>query len=343
MAMTESGGQKVRIGTLGAARITPLALVKPAKATEGVEVVAVAARDRARGEKFARKHDIPTVHDSYEALVADPEIDAIYNPLPNGLHGRWSIAALEAGKHVLCEKPFAANADEAQQVANVAAKRSELVVMEAFHYRYHPLVTRLLEIVATDLGPIERIETRMCIPMPMRNDIRFQLHLAGGALMDTGCYAVHQLRTLAGAEPEVVSAEAKLRSPGVDRWAKAEVAFGDGRTGSVECALWSSRLLSLGATVTGERGTMKVLNMTGPQYYHRVVVKTRDPRSGVRERRRERVRGEHTYRYQLDAFAKAVGGDRSAVLTPPSDSVANMRVIDDIYRAAGLEPREPTA
>ena len=342
-AEDSSPGDVLRIGTLGAARITPLALVKPAKAFPEVEVVAVAARDRARGEKFATKHGVATVHDHYEALIADPGIDAIYNPLPNGLHGRWTIAALEAGKHVLCEKPFTANAQEAQQVADVAAKHPELVVMEAFHYRYHPLVPRLLEIIATDLGPVHRIETRMCIPLPMKSDIRFQLDLAGGALMDTGCYAIHQLRTLAGAEPQVVSADVKLRLPGVDRWAKAEMTFADGRTGSAECALWSSRLLSLGATVTGERGTLSVLNMTGPQYYHRVVVKTRDPHSGKRFRRREKVSGEATYWYQLQAFVKAAReGDRSAVLTPPADSVANMQVIDAVYRASGLEPRQPT-
>jgi predicted dehydrogenase len=334
----------LRIGALGAARITPLALVKPAKALPMVEVVAVAARDRGRAEKYAAKHGVANVHDHYEALLADPTIDAIYNPLPNGLHGRWTIAALEAGKHVLCEKPFTANADEAQQVADVAARHPDLVVMEAFHYRYHPLVPRLLEIIATDLGPVHRVETRMCIPLPMRNDIRFQLDLAGGALMDTGCYAIHQLRTLAGAEPEVVSADVKLRTPGVDRWTKAEVRFADGRTGSAECALWSSRLLSLGATVTGERGTLSVFNMTGPQYYHRVVVKTRDPHSGQRSRRREKVSGEPTYWDQLQAFVKAVReGDRSAVLTPPADSVATMQVVDAVYRASGLDPRQPTA
>src|SRR4051812_35020855 len=119
----------LRIGTLGAARIAPAALIKPARLVDGVEVVAVAARDRARAQKFATKQGIPRVVESYEALIADPEIDAIYNPLPNGLHGVWTKAALAAGKHVLCEKPFTANADEARDVA-AAADASGLVVME---------------------------------------------------------------------------------------------------------------------------------------------------------------------------------------------------------------------
>ena len=327
----------LRFGTLGAARITPNALVKPAAALGDVEVVAVAARDRARAEKFAAKRGIATVHDTYEAVIADPQVDAVYNPLPNGLHGRWTIAALEAGKHVLCEKPFTANTEEAERVAAVAAAHPELVVMEAFHYRYHPLVTRLLAIIDSgELGTIERISTRMCFPLPMFNDIRWQLGLAGGALMDVGCYTVHQLRTLAGAEPEVVSAEAKCLRPQVDRWAKAEMRFADGRTGSIECAMWSRVVLTMRVLVTGSLGELSVFNMTGPQYFHRVSVKGRDGK------RSEKVKGEATYWYQLQAFTKAVR-DGGPVLTPPADAVANMRVIDDIYRAAGLEPRQPTA
>jgi predicted dehydrogenase len=326
----------LRIGTLGAAKITPNALVKPAADLPEVEVVAVAARDRARAEKFAAKHGIATVHDSYEAVIADPQVDAIYNPLPNGLHGRWTIAALEAGKHVLCEKPFTANADEAQQVADVAAAHPQLVVMEAFHYRYHPLVARLLAIIDSgELGTVERVSTKMCFPLPLFNDIRYQLSLAGGALMDVGCYTVHQLRTLAGAEPEVVSAEARCLRPQVDRWAKAEMRFADGRTGSIECSMWSHTLLTLRVQVTGSLGELRVFNMTGPQYFHRVSVKGRDGR------RKEKVEGKATYWYQLQAFATAVR-DGGPVLTPPSDSIANMRVIDAIYRAAGLESRQPT-
>jgi predicted dehydrogenase len=332
--------EPLRIGTLGAARITPTALIRPAGRVPEVEVVAVAARDRERAETFARKHKIPTVHGSYDELIADPDVDAIYNPLPNGLHGRWTLAALKAGKPVLCEKPLTANADEAEQVA-AAARDTGLVVMEAFHYRYHPLVDRVLEIIRGELGPLRRVETRMCIPLPSRKDIRYQLNLAGGAVMDVGCYAIHQARTLAGAEPEVVSARAKCISPGVDRWLQADLRFPDDCTGSFECALWSRRLLSLGARVEGERGTLTVFNLTGPQYFHRVVVRTRDPATGAETKRRERVKGEHTYWYQLNAFVAAVR-EGAPYPTNPADAVANMRVMDASYRAAGLEPRQPS-
>ena len=138
----------MQIGVLGAARIAPRALIKPAKANPDVVVAAVAARDVSRARAFAAKHGIARVHDSYEALLADPHLDAIYNPLPNGLHGKWTRAALAAGKHVLCEKPFTANAAEAREIAGVAAQ-SDRVVMEAFHYRYHPMALRIEEIIAS--------------------------------------------------------------------------------------------------------------------------------------------------------------------------------------------------
>ncbi len=135
----------LRIAVLGAARITPAAVIKPARKHAEVEVVAVAARDRGRAEKFATKHGIPQVFDSYDALIAAPGIDAIYNPLPNGLHAEWTAAALEAGKHVLCEKPLTSNAEEAEENAAVA-HRTGLVLMEAFHWRYHPLAQRMIDI-----------------------------------------------------------------------------------------------------------------------------------------------------------------------------------------------------
>ena len=324
---------RVRIGCLGAARIAPAALIKPARASDEVDATAVAARDAGRARAFAAKHGVPVVHDSYDALLADPDVDAIYNPLPNGLHGLWTIRALEAGKHVLCEKPFTANAAEAEQVA-AAAEGTGLVVMEAFHWRYHPLAARMLEIVnGGELGAVRHIETWMCFPLLKRDDIRWQLDLAGGALMDAGCYAVHMLRTLAGTEPEVVSAEAKLRSPGVDRVMRADMRFADGRTGRINTSMWSTTVLKIAVRVDGERGALKVFNPTAPQYFHRMTVKT-DGRS-----RRERVRGGSTYSYQLAAFAGAVLRGEPT-LTPPADSIATMSVIDDIYRAAGMEPRQ---
>jgi predicted dehydrogenase len=330
-----SGNGALRIGILGAANIAPLALVNPAKENSEVVVAAVAARDATRAQAFAAKNDIPRVHDDYDKLIADPDLDAIYNPLPNGLHGRWTRAALDAGKHVLCEKPFTANAAEAREIADQAAQ-SDRVVMEAFHYRYHPLALRVEEIVASgEIGKLQHVDVTFCFPLPKFSDIRYNYSLAGGATMDAGCYAVHMVRTFGRGNPEVVAARAKLRDPQVDRAMTAELRFGDGHTGRIRCSMWSSRLLQISAHVVGDRGELRVLNPVLPQMFHRLTVKAPGGK------RVERFGRRASYAYQLDAFAGAVLRGEP-VKTTPEDAIQNMTVIDAIYRAAGLPLREPS-
>jgi predicted dehydrogenase len=325
----------VQIGVLGAARIAPTALIRPAKTNADVVVAAVAARDVSRARAFAVKHGIARVHDSYEALIADPDLDAVYNPLPNGLHGRWTRAALAAGKHVLCEKPFTANAAEAREIAELAAK-SDRVVMEAFHYRYHPLALRIEEIIASgELGKLERVEASLCFPLPNSSDIRYNYSLAGGATMDAGCYAVHMVRTFGGSTPEVVSAQPKLRDPRVDRAMTAEVRFAEGHTGRIRCSMWSPRLLEISAHVVGDQGELHALNPVLPQLYHRLSVRSSTGK------RVEHFPRRASYAYQLDAFAAAVLRGEP-VKTTPEDAIENMTVVDAIYRTAGLPLREPS-
>jgi predicted dehydrogenase len=320
---------QVRIGILGAARIAPSAITGPAKKVPQAVVAAIAARNSQRANAFASKHHIPRVFASYDELLADPDLDAVYIPLPNGLHCEWTLKALAAGKHVLCEKPFASNASEAEQMVE-AAERSGKVVVEAFHYRYHPLAQRMKEIVTSgELGAIRHIETWMCFPLPLFNDIRYRYDLAGGALMDAGCYAVNMLRLLAGSEPEVISAQAKLASPQVDRAMRAEMRFADGSAGRVTCSMWSKDILHIGAKVQGEAGAMTVLNPVMPALYHHLKVRTK---AGTRT---ERFSREATYVYQLRAFVDNILAG-TPVLTTPADALANMRVIDAIYAKAGL-------
>jgi len=325
----------VQIGVLGAARIAPVALIKPAEANPNVVVAAVAARDGSRAQAFAAKYGIARVHDSYQALLADPTIDAVYIPLPNGLHGKWTRAALDAGKHVLCEKPFTANAAEAREIAELAAT-TDLVVMEAFHYRYHPMALRIEQIIASgELGKLERVEAALCFPLPKFSDIRYNYSLAGGALMDAGCYPVHMLRTFGGSTPEVVSAQPKLRDSRVDRAMTAEVRFAAGHTGQVRCSMWSPRLLEFSAHVVGTRGELRALNPVMPQYFHRLSIRSSEGK------RVERFSRRASYAYQLDAFAAAVLRGEP-VKTSPADAVENMTVVDAIYRAAGLPLRVPS-
>jgi predicted dehydrogenase len=325
-------GAPLRIGILGAARIAPMAVVRPARQLPEAEVVAVAARDEAKARNFARKQRIPRVHRDYDALLADPGIDAVYNPLPNGLHCEWTLRALEAGKHVLCEKPMAANAEEAERMAE-ASEKAGRVLVEAFHWRYHPLASRMKQIVGGgELGELRHVEASLCFPMLIPGDIRYRYDLAGGATMDTGCYTISLVRHLAGAEPEVVSAEARLSSPEVDRWMRAELRFPDGRSGRITCSLFSSTLLKIEARARGDAGEMRVFNPVAPHLYHRLSL--RRPAGVVRER----VAGDATYTHQLRAFVETVRGG-APMVTDARDAVANMRVIDAVYEKAGLKRR----
>src|SRR5947209_114363 len=243
IAPMSAGGAPVRIGILGASRWAPTTFLTPAKENSEIVVSAVASRDASRARDFAAKHGIARAHDSYEALIADPDLDAVYNLLPTSVHGRWTRATLDAGKHVLCEKPFTANAAEAREIAELAAK-SDRVVMEALQYRFHPLTARVEQIIASgELGKLERVEVAVCVLLPKRSNANvYDYSLAGGAVMDAGVYTVDMLRTFGGSTPEVVSATAKLDGPQVDRVMTAEVRFANGHTGRLHCALWSSSL-----------------------------------------------------------------------------------------------------
>lgn len=195
----------MRMGIIGAAGITARALVEPARSVDGVEICAIAARDPARAEAFAQQHGIKTVYRTYSELLEDGSLDAVYIPLANSLHAEWATAALEAGRHVLCEKPLASNADQAVAMVD-AAERSNRLLIEAMHWRYHPVASRMIEL-GRSVGPVRRVEARFSISVPTDN-IRFDLELAGGSFMDLGCYCVHMVRTVVGAEPEVLSAVA---------------------------------------------------------------------------------------------------------------------------------------
>ena len=243
-------------------------------------------------------------------------------------HALWTIRALEAGKHVLCEKPFSATVAEAEAMA-AAATAARRILMEAFHYRYHPLFARVRALIdAREIGTVERVEAHFHVPIILPGDIRWRADLAGGALMDAGCYAVHLVRHLAGAEPTVLKAAAAWTRGGVDREMHAEFRFADGRTGGISCALLSPRILWAEAVAIGSGGRLRILNPIAPQFWHRLTIET------PALRRHERVRDGSSYEHQLRAFVAAVR-DGDPFPTTPADAIANMRVIEAIYAAAG--------
>jgi len=327
--------EPLRIGVLGAARISGSSLIGPARAT-GHRIVAVAARDRSRAEAYAAEHGVERVAGSYAELIDDPEVEVVYNPLANGLHGPWNLAALAAGKHVLSEKPSASNAEEAAEVREAAAKAGT-VFMEAFHYLFHPVTRRLHEVLASgEIGELRHVEAMVAIPAPPDTDPRWSLSLAGGAVMDLGCYGLHALRMLApwaGGAPRLVSARGGQRAgaPGVDEWLDADLAFPGGATGSARCHMAYDGL-EMSCRIIGSRGEVRAPNFVLPQRDDRVVVRTGDGE------RTERLGTRSSYTYQLEAFADRVRGGAPLPLDA-DDAVATMTLIDAAYRAAGFEPR----
>lgn len=322
----------LRIGILGAASIVPMALTNPAKSVPEVQILAIAARDPKHAYKIAKKHHIPRVHQTYTALLADQDIDAVYNPLPNSLHAEWTIKALKAGKHVLCEKPFASNSEQAEAMARVAGETG-LVLGEAFAYRYHPLTARVKEILSSgELGKIKHMEAEFSFLLPSPNNIRFNYELAGGALMDCGCYPASLIRFLAGAEPRVEHAEARLLRPQVDHKMSADLTFEDGRTARLTCGMLSPKLFTSIVKVEGEAGKLRLIGPFQPHIFHRLTIEKEG------NTRKERVPGENSYTLQLRAFVRAIRSGRK-MNTDPGDAIGNMRLIDAIYEKAGLQKR----
>jgi len=253
----------LRIGIVGAANIARL-FVNATRPSRKIAIRAVAARDRERAEKFAQELGIGTVHASYDALLADPDIDAIYNPLPNNLHAEWSIRAADAGKHVLCEKPLAL--DEAQARAMFdAARRNGVHVVEAYPYRAQPQTLKLRELLAAgEIGRLQVIQAAFGIPLPNAPNIRLDPALGGGAMMDVGSYPVSLVRLVAGERPTRVQAVARWADSGVDRTLAATLEFASGLIAQVTCSFATAR--HRGCLIVGDAGTIRTTyyNDTGP-------------------------------------------------------------------------------
>lgn len=325
----------LRLGVLGAARISETSIVIPSRLT-GTRLVAVAARDRDRAEAFAARHGVERVLDSYAEVVADPEVEAIYNPLANSLHGPWNLASVLAGKHVLSEKPFASNAEEAAEVRD-SGQRAGVFVVEGFHYLYHPVTRRLHELIGSgELGDLQQVETTMAIYPPPPADPRWSLDLAGGALMDLGCYSLHAQRVLspwAGGAPWLVDARGAEREglPGIDEWVEARLEFPSGVLGIARCCM-AADAEEMTYRVVGSKGEAVVMNFVLPHLDDRLVVR------GHNAERVEHLGTRSSYTYQLEAFT-ALAREGVPIPTDSDDAVANMALIDQCYRAIGLEPR----
>ena len=316
-----------RIGLLGASKIARGAVIAPAKANSDFEVVAVGARDADRARAYADEHGIPHISGSYAELVRRDDVDVVYNALPPAGHAEWSIAALESGKTVLCEKPFAMNAREARQMTDAAHRTGQLLI-EAFHYRFHSVIRRAEALLRDGaIGRVTRASAEFKGTIPRSPDeLRWRRDLGGGGLMDLGCYPVHALRTLIGSEPRVRSATATFEA-GVDTDLSARLAFANGVEAEIACAMVSPSF-SAPLRIEGERGVLEIVNYLAPQMGCRFTV-TIDGASEAQS-----VEGPSTYQAQLVHLAEVLRGQTSP-LTGGADAIGNMTAIDAIYAAAG--------
>ncbi|KAF9204661.1 hypothetical protein BGZ49_005010, partial [Haplosporangium sp. Z 27] len=346
------------IGILGAANIAPIALINPAKSMRSINVVSVAARDENRAKEYAAKHGIPNTHPTYDALINDPSIDCIYNPLPNGLHFEWSKKALQAGKHVLLEKPSASNADQTRELF-AFAKEKNLVLLEAFHFRFHPASIYFKQTIQDHIAsghPLQFVKSMMTFPdLFPATDIRFNYNLAGGVMMDCGCTTINAIQYFTGLEVESVEkAVPKIMSENIDGRMDAILNL-KGKDNTTIKAELNASLTNPWLSIQTYRDFLplfvaetddKIFSFglfAMPTFYHYLTVK--DKVTGkTKSLPKVYAEGYTTYRYQLEAFVQAVRNDGKDTESIPGwvtseDSVSTMVAVDQVYKAAGMKLR----
>lgn len=322
-----------RWGILSTAKIGRKAMTPALLESPMAEVVAVASRDESKAQAYADELGISKAYGSYEALLADPEIDAIYNPLPNHLHKVWTIQAAEAGIHILCEKPLALNIDEGQQMI-AAAKANGVQLMEAFMYRYQPRILAARQIVRDGaIGEIRSIDVGFTFNLENKNDIRYQPEMGGGAVMDVGCYCINFSRLLAGRDPISVNARALWTSSGVDDQLTALLDFGDGLVAHFDCGF--NQVQRQHCIISGTTGYLELPMTFNPLAFNMGMIETL-----IRVEKEDQPSRVHTfepvnmYRLIAEDFIHAIAGRPPAF--PVEDSLGNMRTIQALLASAKM-------
>jgi predicted dehydrogenase len=330
LIVTESSAAPIRIGLLGASSIAPSAIVEPAGRRTDVEIVSVAARRAGAAEAFARRWGITRAETRYETVLDDPAIDVVYVSLAAGDHAAWTIASLEAGKDVLCEKPAVLTEVEALAVA-AAAERSGRLVVEAFHYRWHPLFARVRALVAeADFGRVERMSSSIVGSRPfVAGSVLHDPALGGGVLRHSGCYSVHWMRLLAGAEPVVTAFDPAPGPLGADVSSTLDLAFPGGVVGRVASSFERDRMADdpPDLVVESARSRIEVIGLIAPHHGHSVRLR----RAGETPELFT-VGGRTSYDHQLAAFL-AAREDPSPGRVLRQDLVDQAAVLDAAYAA----------
>ena len=318
---------QLRWGVLSTANIGRKAVNPAIQASGNGRLVALASRDEERARTFAEDHGIPEAFGSYQALLEDEGIDAVYIPLPNSLHEEWTIRAAEAGKHILCEKPLALDPAQCRAMAE-AASTNGVKLMEAFMYRFHPQTERFLEMVREgSIGELEQVRSSFTFLLDRPEDIRWDPALGGGALMDVGCYCVNLSRTLAGREPVEVRAMANFRPSGADEQMAGSLRFDDGLLAHFDCALTMERTQAYQAV--GSEGHMRVMEAFVPGGGDTTIERF-DAQNNLT---RLSVSGADQYRLMVEHFADCALHDRP-LRCSPEDAALNMEVIQALYASA---------
>jgi xylose dehydrogenase (NAD/NADP) len=313
----------VNLGLLSTARINDFILAAAA-GSERVDVVAVGSRAGALAEAYASEHGIPTAHGSYEALLTDPSVDAVYISLPNSLHHEWTMRALDAGKHVLCEKPYSRHPEHVEEAFD-RAKAARRVLMEGYMYRHHPQTAKIRALVDEGaVGQVRLVRSAFRFVLQGMDDIRASRELDGGSLMDVGCYCVSGSRYLAG-EPERVTGEQVLGPTGVDIAFHGTMRFRDDVIAQFDCSFALPRYQRL--DIVGDEAWLLVDAPWRTDWEGELLL-----RHGEHMKRIE-VSQADAYQLELENFADAIAGGEKALLDR-EDALGQARVIEALYRSA---------
>jgi len=322
--------RKLRWGVLSTANIGRAAVNPAIQASANGSLDAVGSRDAGKAREFAAANGIPRTHGSYEALLDDPEIDAVYIPLPNSLHREWTIKAVEKKKHVLCEKPLAVTAAECREM-HAAAEANGVKLMEAFMYRFHPRTEKALALAKSAIGELKAIRSVFTFRLTKPENIRLNASLAGGSLMDVGCYCVNLSRTAAGREPIEAQAFATFGPSGVDIQLAGSLRFENGVVAQVESALTIERRQSY--EIAGTDATLVAENSFVPGTDPTAILE----RHGKEPEARHDLPGADQYRLMVEHFADCALHNRPLRYTA-LEAAGNMAAIEALYasaRAAG--------
>lgn len=319
--------EKIRWGILGCAAIAEKTFIPAIKKSEKAELVAIASRDLAKAKNWAEKFDIRKAYGSYEELLADPEIEAIYNPLPNHLHHPWTIKALQAGKHVLCEKPLALTAAEVQEMFAAAQKNNRLL-MEGFMYRFHPQIEKTVELIHSGaIGEPRLVRSAFTFIFDRdRSNYRWLPEMGGGALYDVGCYTINATRLIFQSEPEEIKAASHLNeNTGIDLTTSLLCTFSGDRQALLTCSFELEFQSSL--EISGSEGRIYLGRAFSAKHFETEI-------QLIRKDKIESIRFQPIDQFQLmiEHFGQAIQGQTKPLLDF-KDSYGNVRVIETAFES----------